>query len=100
MSDDHGSPRGLLALAAVGLVVCLGLPALLLGGAIAIGAGAIIVGGGLIFVVAIELGMWGCAAPNGAATCLQPPGSGSTGPTLTARTEGALIRGALTALVS
>jgi len=59
VSDDHGSPRGLLALAAVGLVVCLGLPALLLGGAIAIGAGAIIVGGGLIFVVAIELGMWG-----------------------------------------
>ena len=59
MSDDHGSPRGLLALVAVGLVMCLGLPALLLGGAIAIGAGAIIVGGGLIFVVAIELGMWG-----------------------------------------
>lgn len=59
MPKDPGSPRGVLALVAVGMVVGFGLPAVLVGVAIAIGAGALVVGCLFILGIAIELGMWG-----------------------------------------
>lgn len=59
MADDRGSPRVVLGLLVIGLVVYGGVGALVLVGAIAIGAALIVVSAGLVIGVAIELGMWG-----------------------------------------
>ena len=73
MPDDRGSPRVVLGLLAIGLVVYGGVRALVLVGVIAIGAGVIVVSAGLVVGVAIELGMWGWWHRDSAATPRQRP---------------------------
>lgn len=73
MQDDRGSPRVVLGLLALALVVYGGVGALLLVGAIAIGAALIIVSVGLVIGVAIELGMWGWWHRDAAAAPRQGP---------------------------
>lgn len=73
MPDDRGSPQVVLGLLAIGLVVYGGVRALLLVGALAIGAALIIVSVGLALGVAIELGMWGWWHRGSAAADRQRP---------------------------
>lgn len=73
MPDNRGSPRVVLGLVVIGLLVYGGVRALLLVGALAIGAAVIVVTAGLVIGVAIELGMWGWWHRDSAATHRQGP---------------------------